>query len=1011
MGPKREEAGPSRRTDDGGAGRALSKSELEDLKQEADFDDHTIPLKDFYQRYQTNPMTGISLERVKEMLARDGLNVLTPPKTTPEWVKFCQHMFYGFAVILWFGTTLCFVAYTIELYKTDEPSDNHLYLGTIILIVVVISGIFSYYQDRSSSKIMDSFKSMVSHMATVVREGKIEVIDASQLVRGDVVLVKFGDKVPADIRIIECYGLKVDNSSLTGETEAQARGVEATNPNPLETQNLAFYSTSVLEGTCKGVVFQTGDTTIIGRLAVLTVGLKREDSPITKEIAHFVRIITIVSFSLSAIFFSACLFLVSVVEAFIYFIALLVANVPEGLLVTVTLCLTLTAKKMAKKNCLIKSLDSVETLGSTSTICSDKTGTLTQNRMTVTELVYNFQVYPVKYSLDRNTTVNNAFDIRDPDCKNLTRCGRLCLRAQFEGDLSKPILQRNVDGDASEAGILKCMECIFGDVDQYRKNNPKVAEIPFNSTNKYQLSIHRTEGKTMLVMKGAPERILELCSTVSCGGSNQPMSQGQRNKIEDLLLELGGKGERVLGFADIELSDPPGTVYNTDRPNFPTKGLRFLGLMALIDPPREAVPDAVAKCRTAGIRVIMVTGDHPVTAEAIARQVGIITKETRKDISQRTGIPEKDVRQSQVKATVITGDQLRRMDSQQLDDCLKYHSEIVFARTTPTQKLLIVEGCQRLGLITAVTGDGVNDSPALKKADIGIAMGITGSDVSKQAADMILLDDNFASIITGVEEGRIIFDNLKKSITYSLTSNIPEMAPFIAFIIFKMPMPLSIIAILVVDVGTDLLPAIALAYEGPETDIMLRQPRNPFYDKLVNRRLIWMAYGQIGIIQTLAGFCAYFVVMSEFGFLPEFLFGVRDEWDNPALNSLVDSYGQQWSYPARKGLEYYSNSAFFAAIIVTQLADGVICKTRKNSIFQQGMSNWVLNAGLLVAVGLGCILLYTPGLDKYVLLPGIYAIHWLPGVPFAIVIFLFDEIRRLIIRRRPGGWVERETYY
>jgi sodium/potassium-transporting ATPase subunit alpha len=307
------------------------------------------------------------------------------------------------------------------------------------------------------------------------------------------------------------------------------------------------------------------------------------------------------------------------------------------------------------------------------------------------------------------------------------------------------------------------------------------------------------------------------------------------------------------------------------------------------------------------------------------------------DIAQRLNIPVEEVNPRDAKAAVIHGGELREMETTVLDEILKYHTEIVFARTSPQQKLIIVEGCQRQGAIVAVTGDGVNDSPALKKADIGVAMGIAGSDVSKQAADMILLDDNFASIVTGVEEGRLIFDNLKKSIAYTLTSNIPEISPFLFFIIFNVPLPLGTVTILCIDLGTDMVPAISLAYEQAESDIMKRQPRNPKKDKLVNERLISMTYGQIGFIQAAAGFFTYFVIMAENGFLPSFLFGLRNDWDSKAINDLQDSYGQEWTYKNRKVLEYTCHTAFFIAIVIVQWADLIVCKTRRNSLVHQGM--------------------------------------------------------------------------
>merc|ERR1712066_988245 len=455
-------------------------------------------------------------------------------------------------------------------------------------------------------------------------------------------------------------------------------------------------------------------------------------------------------------------------------------------------------------------------------------------------------------------------------------------------------------------------------------------------------------------------------------------------------MDLGGLGERVLGFCDFQLPTdkyPAGFPFNPDEVNFPLEGFRFVGLISMIDPPRAAVPDAVSKCRSAGIKVIMVTGDHPITAAAIARSVGIISEGTKtvEDYAEEQGKPvadiTKDERRANCHAAVIHGGELINITDDEIDEILMYHSEIVFARTSPQQKLIIVEGCQRMGAIVAVTGDGVNDSPALKKADIGVAMGIAGSDVSKQAADMILLDDNFASIVTGVEEGRLIFDNLKKSIAYTLTSNIPEISPFLVFILADVPLPLGTVTILCIDLGTDMVPAIS------------------------------MAYGQIGMIQASAGFFVYFVILAENGFWPGILFGLRKRWDSIAVNDLEDSYGQEWTYSDRKKLEYTCHTAFFVSIVVVQWADLIICKTRKLSVFQQGMTNMFMNFGLFFETALAAILSYTPGMDKGLRMYPLKINWWFPALPFSVVIFIYDELRKFLLRRNPGGWIEKETYY
>ncbi|XP_005455572.1 sodium/potassium-transporting ATPase subunit alpha-3b isoform X2 [Oreochromis niloticus] len=993
--------------------------DMDDLKKEVPITEHKMSVEEVCRKFQTDVVQGLTNAKAAEFLLRDGPNALTPPPTTPEWVKFCRQLFGGFSILLWTGAILCFLAYAIQAATEDEPAGDNLYLGIVLTAVVVITGCFSYFQEAKSSKIMESFKNMVPQQALVIREGEKVQINAEEVVAGDLIEVKGGDRIPADIRVTSAHGCKVDNSSLTGESEPQSRSPDCTHDNPLETRNIAFFSTNCVEGTARGIVICTGDRTVMGRIATLTSGLETGKTPIAVEIEHFIHIITGVAVFLGVTFFILAIILgYTWLEAVIFLIGIIVANVPEGLLATVTVCLTLTAKRMAKKNCLVKNLEAVETLGSTSTICSDKTGTLTQNRMTVAHMWFDNQIHEADTTEDQSGA---AFDKSSVTWLSLSRVAALCNRAQFKaGQDSVAILKRDVAGDASESALLKCIELSCGSVRMMRDKNKKVAEIPFNSTNKYQLSIHETEdpndNRYLLVMKGAPERILDRCSTIMLQGKEQPMDEEMKEAFQNAYMELGGLGERVLGFCHLLLPEdqyPKGFAFDTDDVNFQTDNLCFVGLMSMIDPPRAAVPDAVGKCRSAGIKVIMVTGDHPITAKAIAKGVGIISEgnETVEDIAARLNIPVSQVNPRDAKACVIHGSDLKDLSQDQMDDILRNHTEIVFARTSPQQKLIIVEGCQRLGAIVAVTGDGVNDSPALKKADIGVAMGISGSDVSKQAADMILLDDNFASIVTGVEEGRLIFDNLKKSIAYTLTSNIPEITPFLFFIIVNIPLPLGTITILCIDLGTDMVPAISLAYEAAESDIMKRQPRNPSRDKLVNERLISIAYGQIGMIQALGGFFAYFVILAENGFLPSQLVGIRLNWDDRSLNDLEDSYGQQWTYEQRKIVEFTCHTAFFVSIVVVQWADLIICKTRRNSVFQQGMRNKILIFGLFEETALAAFLSYCPGMDVALRMYPLKPTWWFCAFPYSFLIFVYDEARKLILRRNPGGWVEKETYY
>ncbi|KAM4652188.1 potassium-transporting ATPase alpha chain 2-like [Discoglossus pictus] len=997
-----------------------NEKKVENLKKELEINDHKLSPEELENKYSVDLKQGLSKEQAQQYLARDGFNKLTPPKGTPEIVKFLKLMAGGFSIVFWIGAILCFIAYGIQAGEDPTVSKDNLWLAITLIAVVVMTALFAYYQEAKSTNIMAGFKNMVPQQALVLRDGKRLEMIAEELVIGDIVYIKGGDKIPADLRILESQGCKVDNSSLTGESDPQPRSVDATDENPLETKNLGFYSTTCLEGTACGIVINTGDRTVIGRIASLASQVGDQKTPIALEIEHFVHMISCLAVGVGILFFIISISMgYSALNAIIFCIGIVVAYVPEGLLATVTVCLSLTAKRMAKKNCLVKNLEAVETLGSTSVICSDKTGTLTQNRMTVAHMWFNQQIHNADTSEDQT---GELFDQSSPTWEALLKIATLCNRAEFcSGEEDEPINKRRVNGDASEAALLKFTEHLQGEVMEVRKRNHKVVEIPFNSSNKYQVSVHAPEDPAdngyLLVMKGAPERILDRCSTILIDGKEFPLDEDMKDGFQKAYTALGSLGERVLGFSHFKLPSslyPPGYPFETDNVNFPLSGLCFVGLISMIDPPRSSVPDAVMKCRSSGIKVIMVTGDHPITAKAIARSVGIISSanETAEDIAERLGVPIDSVNPRDAHAIVVNGTEINDMTSDQLDDVLKYHQEIVFARTSPQQKLIIVEGCQRLGAIVAVTGDGVNDSPALKKADIGVAMGIAGSDAAKHAADMILLDDNFASIVTGVEEGRLIFDNLKKSIAYTVTKNIPEMIPFMVYVIISCPLPLGTITILFIELGTDIIPSIALAYEKAENDIMTRKPRNPRKDRLVNEKLLCYSYFHIAAIESFSGFMNYFTVMAEQGFLPGNLIGLRADWEDKSKQELEDSYGQEWTYSQRLYQEWYCYTAFFMGIVICQMINTMIRKTRRNTLFTRSFfRNKIIFIGLLSQVAIAVFFFYCPGMEEGLHFMPIRVQYWFVCIEYAFLILVYDETRKLLIRKFPGSWIDREFYY
>lgn len=1032
------------------------EKQMRELKSEVQFDEHLMSIEDLEHKYSTSHVQGLTTEQSIAKLQKNGMNCLTPPRSTPEVLKFAKHMFSGFSSLLLVASAMCLLLFIVTTARTGNYhlQEDNLYLGIILFLVVLVTSCFSYYQEAKSAFIMKGFLKLVPQNATVVRDGVAQTVDPRNLVLGDLVMVNSGDRVPADIRIVHVDRFKVDNSALTGESEALTRTPHNTNTEPLEATNLAFFSTFAVEGQCKGIVVRTGDHTMMGRIASLTGNIQQRVTPIAREIHHFIKIISAVAVVLGLLCFIILVFnpkeesivlyifsfvidfaweyeldrvLEHILEAFVFLVGIIVANVPEGLLATVTVCLSLTATRMKKENCLVKHLEAVETLGSTSTICSDKTGTLTQNKMTCMHLYYDKSIYQCTSLPMAMETVSVDEGRKTGTWEWLFRVACLCNKVTFlkenvENNL--PILQwKYVNGDASEAAILKAFELEVGGSLEYREKYPKVAEIPFSSKNKFQLSIHRqpNDRNYLLVMKGAPEVVFSKCDKIMHNGEQELMAGREdefRNEFEKASLDLASKGERVLGFCYTILPEekfPEDFKFDTEEPNFPLDGYCFAGMFGLVDPPREGVAEAVNTCREAGINVVMVTGDHPATARAIAKMVNIITSEgpTADEVAAEKGVSilGDSVELEGIRSIVIHGSVLAKMLSFELDHILRSYDEVVFSRTSPQQKLIIVEAYQRQGKIVAVTGDGVNDSPALKQANIGIAMGISGADVSKQAADMILMDDNFSSIVTGVKEGRLIFDNLKKSIAYTLTSNIPEITPFLLYILFKIPRPLDTIHILCIDLGTDLVPAISLAYESAESEIMQRSPRNPKKDRLVNSRLIAMCYAQIGILQAAAGFLTYFIVMGVNGFLPLSLFGISDRWDNPDINNLEDTYGVEWSYAARKQLEYTCNTGFFVSIVVTQWADLLICKTRKNSIFlQKGINYWMI-VGLVFETALALILAYTPVINNILKMYPL-RLEWLTlPLSFTLVIFCYDETRKWLLRRYPNGWVDRETYY
>lgn len=897
-----------------------------------DLDQHRLTWKQLCARLNVEENSiftkGLTSADAAERNLKEGDNVLTQKKLTPWWVKLLKEWTSPFGLLLWGGSLLCFIAYVID---SSDPSN--VYLGIVLALVVVVTGLVTYIQNSKSESVMAGFKNFIPDKCKVLRDGKEDEINSTKLVKGDVVVVVEGGRIPADIRIIDSKDMRVDNSSLTGESEPLLRSSECTEPEKiLETKNIAFFGTMCKAGRGRGLVFNIGDGTVIGQIANMADTATMSMTPLRIELNRFINIITGIALFLGIVFFALGFALrYNFLQNLVFAIGIIVANVPEGLLATITITLSVASAKMHAKKVLVKDLESVETLGSTSCICSDKTGTLTQNKMTIENLFYDGQIWKAPNKEKMGPKFTLPYDIENSSFKALRDCAIVVSETTFSSSLpdkyvhridalnkkssnydtdrkkiekeweleykAMPYFEKPVSGSASETAIIKFFQPVE-DILLTRARFPVGIQkdgapsiVPFNSAHKFSLKVAKCKTANSdwcVFISGAPERVWDKCSHVLYKDREIPLDASQKKLINDANINFAKGGQRILGFGKYHL---PRAQYPENYQfmfkgaydlDIPMDKLIFVGLCSLIDPPRDSVPDAIKKCKTAGIKVIMVTGDQQLTAAAIAKTIGIFEEETSVELAERIGCSY-DEAVDRAQAIVVNGEMLtmayqedeglpEKMQGKKLERWLR-KPQIVFARTSPAQKLYIVKGCQKLGYIVAVTGDGVNDSPAINQADIGIAMGLTGSDVAKDSADMVLLNDDFSSIIMGIEAGRTIFDNLKKSISYTIASNIPEIIPFLALILIQIPLSLSTVLMLCVDLGTDMVPAVSFSFEEPELDIMTRKPRRKD-EHMVTTKMMVFSYGQMGIMETYCGFVAWIVVLFDFGFNVYQLFGV-----------------------------------------------------------------------------------------------------------------------------------------
>jgi calcium-translocating P-type ATPase len=891
---------------------------------------HQLPLDAAFATVRSAP-TGLSQADATARRLEFGPNRIERLAQTPVAVRLARQFTHFFAAMLWVAALLALIA------DWWMPGQGMATLAAAIVAVIAINGAFSFWQEYRAEETMAALQRLLPHQVRALRNGATVVIASEDVVPGDVIFLTAGDDVPADCRLVQGFGVRVNNATVTGEARPVSRD---TRPSPetdiLRSRNVLLAGTSVISGEATLLVFATGMHTAFGRIAHLTQTTVDVPSPLQNEIATLSRLIAALAVMIGLVVFVIGRFIgLSTSTSIIFAIGIIVANVPEGLLPTVTLSMAMAARRMARRNTLVRDLPSVETLGCASVICTDKTGTLTQNRMEIRS------VYVDGAFVDPRATGTPAFAASH---RRLLECAGCCHDLKFAGEGGR----QEWIGDPMELALARMAMTALGEAPVF----DRIDEVPFEPERKRLVTVHRAAGEPVMFVKGAPEEVLSRASQIEVDGRGAPLSTEQRKAFGDAATEMADRGLRVLALAHRAL---PANYVLADA----EQDLVMTALVGFEDPPRPEVPAAVQRCREAGIRIVMVTGDHPHTALAVAREIGLVQSAA---------------------ATLLTGDDLGRMSDTQIQLALDA-PEIVCARVTAEQKLRIVTALQRKRCIVAVTGDGVNDAPALRAADIGIAMGISGTDVAREASDLVLLDDNFASIVAAVEEGRTVFENIRKFLTYILTSNVPELVPYLAFAFARVPLALTVIQILAVDLGTDMVPALGLGAEPPDSRVMQRPPRSR-RDRLLTPGLLVRAYLFLGSLEAAASMAAFFFVLAAAG------------WQLGQELSTSDVLYRQ------------ATTACLTAIVLMQVVNVHLCRSRRTSIGSRPLfENSLITAGVVAEVVLIVAIDYTAaGNAMFGTAPIGYG-AWLVALAFAAAMLMLEEARKAFVRWRERALV------
>ncbi|RZM79513.1 cation-translocating P-type ATPase [Leptolyngbya iicbica] len=954
----------------------------------------SLPQADVYAALDSSA-SGLSQAEAQHRFLQEGPNELPAPPNRPLVLRLVDQFTHFMALLLWVAGILAFISHTAAL-------------GWAIWSVILINGLFSFWQEYQAERALAALKEMLPVQVRVQRDGEVVTLPARELVRGDVILLEEGDRISADARLVAGEELMMDVSVLTGESLPVARNPYPVRPRrmaairdgerviahgeaplqermtPMAIANLLLAGSSVAAGRGVAVVYATGAQTEFGHVAHLTTAVKREPSTLELQVAKIVRLITAIAVTMGLTVFGLSYWLIGLElqESFIFGIGIIVANVPEGLLPTVTLSLALGVQRMAQRNALVRRLSSVEALSATTVVCTDKTGTLTKNEMTVkalwlpglpqavatSEELAVVEVTGVGYDPTTGAVCPPETVPHQQAVRLLLAGLALCSNARLV-HLEGPSRWEEI-GDPTEAALV--VAAIKGGLhmEQLQAQNPRQREVPFDSRRRLMTVVLAWSLPGLTVdappylsfTKGAPLEVLRHCHSLLRDGAVQPLTDRDRQSIITANDTLARQGYRVLGLAARAGHADLLTLKSQDL----EQHLTFVGLVAMYDPPRPEVPAAIAACHDAGIAVTMVTGDYGLTAGAIAHQIGLVAD----------------------KARVVTGDGMAHLSDAQLRQILKYRHNLVFARMAPEHKLRLVNAYKDLGHIVAVTGDGVNDAPALRAANIGIAMGLNGTEVAREAADIVLLDDNFATIVAAVEQGRSVYQNIRKFMTYILASNIPEIVPFLAMVVFKIPPALTVMQILAIDLGTDMLPALALGAESPEPGIMHQPPRDR-HQPLLNRGLLARAYGFLGVIEAIAAMVAFFAVWQAVGLNFQTLQAITPS----ILNEQAPAEVMGWFRQA--------TTATLVAIVACQVGNLFACRSEWRSAcrVRPRLNRWIL-VGLLTEWALVAALLYVPPLQAIFNTVPLAGWQWGLVFTWPLVLLGAEELRKFWWRRR-----------